>query len=131
MIELILPWPPTVNHYKKVGALITTKKGKLYQKRVNTNETKLFYYQVWLNIKAWIAKNRMKTPLDSMISMELYLYPPDKRKRDIDNVVKPMLDSLVKGGLIQDDSQINRLLIVRCDIVKQGQILVVLTETKG
>ena len=56
-------------------------------------------------------------PIQSTISAEVYLYPPDKRKRDIDNPIKVLLDSLVKGGLLQDDSKIARLLIERCEII--------------
>ena len=43
---VVTPWPPSVNHYKKVGQLITTKKGKTFQTRVNTQATKTFYYEV-------------------------------------------------------------------------------------
>lgn len=114
MIELTLPWPPSVNSYKKVGRLITTKNGKLYQTRINTQETKEFYYYVWLKIRSLKATTRMEMPLQSKISIEVNAYPPDDKKRDLDNLGKALFDSLVKGGLLQDDYQIDRLLITRC-----------------
>ncbi len=130
MIELELPWPPSVNHYKRVGRTITTKNGKMYQQRVNTQETKTFYYEVWLKVKSWNAINRKNLPLGSTIDLCLYvdLYPPDKRRRDIDNPIKVLLDSLVKGELIKDDSQISRLLIERRGIIDQGKVVVRIEE---
>ena len=38
---------------------------------------------------------------------------PDKRKRDIDGPVKPILDLLVRHGCIKDDSRIERLEITK------------------
>jgi crossover junction endodeoxyribonuclease RusA len=128
MIELILPWPPSVNSYKKVGRLITTKNGKLYQTRVNTQETKEFYYYVWLKIRSLKATTRMEMPIGATISMEVYANPPDDKKRDIDNILKALCDSLVKGGLLQDDSQISRLFIERCSIIAKGQVTVRIEE---
>lgn len=128
MIELELPWPPSVNSYKKVGRLITTKNGKLYQTRINTQETKEFYYYVWLKIRSLKATKRIEMPLGSTISMRVDAHPPDDKKRDIDNILKALFDSLVKGGLLQDDSQISRLFIERCSIIDKGQVIVRIEE---
>jgi crossover junction endodeoxyribonuclease RusA len=70
----------------------------------------------------------MDLPIEGDISMELYVYPPDARKRDIDNLAKVTCDSLVRGGLIQDDNQISRLLIERRDIIDQGKVIVRIKE---
>jgi Holliday junction resolvase RusA-like endonuclease len=125
-MRLVLPWPPSVNHYKKVGAIIRTKNGKLYQKRVNTNETKLFYFQVWQQIKMGIALNRMDLPIDSTIDLgvDVYLYPPSERRYDADNRLKVLLDSLVNAKVIEDDSQITRLLVQKMSIISGGQTIV-------
>lgn len=128
MIELTLPWPPSVNSYKKVGRLITTKNGKLYQTRINTQETKEFYYYVWLKIRSLKVTTRMEMPIGATISMQVHAYPPDDKKRDLDNILKALCDSLVKGGLLQDDSQISRLFIERCSIIAKGQVIVRIEE---
>jgi crossover junction endodeoxyribonuclease RusA len=128
MIELILPWPPSVNHYKRIGRTVITAKGKTFQSRVNTDETNRFYYEAWLRIRSWKAVNRKETPLHSTISLTMYAYPPDQRKRDVDNIIKPAVDSLVRGGLLQDDSQISRLLIERRGIIKQGKVIMIIEE---
>lgn len=58
------------------------------------------------------------------IALEMDIYPPDKRKRDIDNGIKPTLDALQKAGVYDDDNQIARLLVTRMVIIPQGQIIV-------
>ncbi|PPC02501.1 RusA family crossover junction endodeoxyribonuclease [Acinetobacter pittii] len=47
---------------------------------------------------------------------------PDKKVRDIDNILKPCLDALTKCGLIGDDSQVKSLLVNARPIVAGGQI---------
>jgi crossover junction endodeoxyribonuclease RusA len=122
MIEcsLILPYPPSVNHYKKVGQIVRTKKGKLYQKRYNSPETQAYYYQVWMLVR----QERLKSFAGATISMQIEVCPPDKRKRDLDGILKVLLDSLQHAGLYDCDSQIARLLVIRKDIIKYGQLIV-------
>jgi crossover junction endodeoxyribonuclease RusA len=124
MIELRLPYPPTVNHYKRPGRLTKTKTGKIYQPQVNTDATTRFYYQVWMLIRG----NNIKSLGGAVLSLELDVYPPDARKRDIDNVIKPLLDSLQKANLFDDDYQIARLLVTRKAIIRQGQIVLRIQE---
>lgn len=49
-------------------------------------------------------------------------YPPDKRKRDLDNLIKPLFDSMTEYGVFDDDSQIDEFSIKRCSIQKGGRI---------
>jgi crossover junction endodeoxyribonuclease RusA len=59
---------------------------------------------------------------DGRLQVGVMLYPPDKRKRDIDNYgAKSLLDALTFAGLIEDDSLIDRLVIERGPIVKGGK----------
>lgn len=43
------------------------------------------------------------------IGVEINLWVPDKRRRDIDNQIKPILDMLVFFNIIKDDSLIQKL----------------------
>jgi crossover junction endodeoxyribonuclease RusA len=124
MIEITLPWPPNVNHYKKAGRLVRTKSGKMYQARVNSDDTNHFYWQVWTRIQ----KEGLKSFHSATISVEVDAYPPDKRKRDIDGILKVLLDSMQKGGLYDDDYQIARLLVERKDIIPNGKVIVRISE---
>ena|ERR1017187_5018667 len=129
MIELTLPFPPSVNHYKKPGRLIKTKNGKIYQTRINTSETNVFYHAVWVLICQLKSSKGIK-PFDSatILSLELDVYPPDRKRRDIDNLAKVAIDSLQIGGLIPDDYQIARLLIQRMNMIPKGQVIVRVSE---
>lgn len=51
------------------------------------------------------------SPLLGPLVVTLTAFPPDKRRRDLDNLPKVVLDSLTKAGVWRDDSQIQRLTI--------------------
>lgn len=53
--------------------------------------------------------------------------PPDRRRRDLDNILKATLDSLQHAGLYPDDSQIDALFVIRGQIVKGGSLQVELS----
>lgn len=59
---------------------------------------------------------------DAPVSLDILVFPPDKRKRDIDNVLKPILDSLAKAGVYDDDSQVHCIRICRAEQVKDGKV---------
>jgi len=123
--ELELPVPPSVNVYKKIGRLVKTKRGKMYQQRVNSPETIAFYYQVYMRIKAQGAKSFA----GATISVEVQYFPASKRKSlDVDNLAKVLLDSMQHGGLYDDDKQIARLLIERKGIIPHGKVIVRIKE---
>lgn len=132
-LELVLPWPPSVNHYKKVGAIVRTKSGKLYQRRVNTNETNTYYYQVYILTKNKIPDEWGKFAVSRTItySVDVLLYPPNNRRYDIDNRAKVLLDSLVRAHIIADDAQITMLRFQKMDIIDQGQVIVKLMTLSG
>lgn len=125
-IELVLPYPPSVNHYKKRGQTKITKTGKTYQALVNTDATKRFYYEVWMIVRSQMGLKRIPMPLDATIDLEVCidLHPPDNRRRDIDNTTKLIFDSLQRSGLIVDDNQIARLVVERMAVYSpQGKII--------
>jgi crossover junction endodeoxyribonuclease RusA len=43
--------------------------------------------------------------------VEIILYPPDARRRDIDNYNKALFDALTHAGIWEDDSQVQRMLV--------------------
>jgi crossover junction endodeoxyribonuclease RusA len=45
--------------------------------------------------------------------LEVVLWPKDKRKYDIDNRIKALLDSLQDAGVFDDDEQIDQINIYR------------------
>lgn len=124
MLELILPYPPSANHYKTVGRTVKTKSGKVFQMRVNSKQTLGYYYSVYL---AWHRLNAAGFG-SATITLEVDVYPPDKRKRDLDGILKVLLDSMQHAGVYDDDYQIARLLVTRKAMIPEGQIIVRLEE---
>jgi crossover junction endodeoxyribonuclease RusA len=59
---------------------------------------------------------------DGPFAIHILARPPDKRKRDLDNLLKPILDALVDYCAIPDDSMIDDLRIQRMNPVADGQI---------
>ena len=61
---------------------------------------------------------------DDRLSISIYAHPPDKRRRDLDNLLKVLLDSLQATGLFNDDSQFDLIYIERKTQAKNGYIVV-------
>jgi crossover junction endodeoxyribonuclease RusA len=57
--------------------------------------------------------------------------PPDKRRRDLDNILKALLDSLTYAEVIEDDSQFDVICIVRQSPVKDGKVEIVICESEN
>lgn len=62
------------------------------------------------------------------ISLQIWVYPPDRRKRDISNIIKIIEDSLQDAGVYDDDFQINLLVVERGQIIKGGKVTVMIDE---
>ena len=119
--EATLPWPPTVNTYwrhRVIGKLATvyiSPEGQAYRKAVNL----------------CLAEHGVKTyELEGDLRVEIEVFPPDKRKRDIDNLLKSLLDSLTHAKVWKDDNQISDLRIYRNPIIA-GMVKVRVYEING
>jgi len=108
-----LPWPPTINHYYTIarGRKILSKSGRTYKA-----EAMVYMYE-----------QSVQKGLEGPYSVWIQVRPPDKRKRDIDNLCKPLLDSLTEYGMISDDSEITDLRITKYDPVKGGKVEILVT----
>lgn len=69
---------------------------------------------------------KTRHPLEQRLALHLHVYPPDRRKRDLDNPLKAVLDALQKAGVLLDDSQIDNLHVHRRSVTKPGKIKVVI-----
>ena len=115
MEALTLPWPPSVNHYyRRVGArTLISREGRRYRSRICA-----------------ILKDRITTVFEGRVRMDIDAHPPDRRRRDLDNITKALLDALEHAGVYEDDSQIDRLQIERCSVVPRGQVIVRISEAE-
>jgi crossover junction endodeoxyribonuclease RusA len=59
--------------------------------------------RAWLNEAVPLLK-AARVRFDGPVRMYMLLSPPDRRRRDGDNLEKAIMDALVKAGVIRDDS---------------------------
>jgi len=83
-----LPWPPSVNRYwrKWNNRMVISNEGRAYRDLVA---------QQLLG---------QATRRDCPMVVVIEAYRPDRRKRDLDNLLKAVLDSLTYAGVWSDDS---------------------------
>ncbi len=107
-MKIELPWPPSVNTYwRNVGGkVLISKKGRAYRKTVS----ELAFIGRW-------------QPFESArLGVAIVAFPPDKRKRDLDNLPKAVFDSLQHAGVYDDDEQIDYFSIQRCAVERPGRV---------
>lgn len=98
-----MPWPPSVNHYWRTvqGRMIISKKGREYRDAVS----ELAARESWPKLGA----QRLAVAIEAWV--------PDRRRRDLDNVLKALLDAMTHAGVWDDDSQIDDLRIFRAPAI--------------
>lgn len=64
--------------------------------------------------------------LEGRLSMHVSMWPPDRRRRDIDNPLKALLDACEHAGCYEDDGQIDELHIVRQEIYRGGRCTILI-----
>lgn len=89
MIELHLPFPPSAN--------------RLWR-RSKTTIHKSDEYTDWLREAGWQVMAQRKGGISGPYKISIQAVRPDKRRRDLDNIIKPINDLLKSVGAIDDDS---------------------------
>ena len=119
-IRITLPWPPSVNSMwravprGKCCANILSAKGREYRERA------------LLEIASQGETLRMLT---GRLRVTLDLFPPTRRRMDVDNYSKASLDVLTHAKVWADDEQIDDLHILRCPVDRKNpRVIVTITE---
>jgi crossover junction endodeoxyribonuclease RusA len=88
-------------------------------------------YRQWCDDAATsiLAQRRGFAVIPPPYVLRIDVRPPDRRRRDIDNLVKPVADALVRAGIIEDDSLVDVLSVWRDAPVKGGELRVTI-QTK-
>ncbi len=112
-MELILPWPPSVNHYyRHVGPrTLISRAGREYRRAI-----------------CRLLAGMGSPPRSGRIALAMDAFPPDRRRRDLDNLLKCTQDSLAHAGVYEDDSQIDLLVVERCTPLKGGKVVIRIEE---
>lgn len=98
MIRLNLEYPPSVNQLWRAVPGRGVIKSKVYRE--------------WLEKNLWIIRGQTRDKIEGKFTIEFQATRPDKRRRDIDNLIKPLMDVIVQAGLVEDDSLCEMLSIM-------------------
>ena len=118
-ITITLPYPPSINHYYYKGRILT-KRAREYRQDVIMSAI------VGIDLQCLMLKG----PL----AMSMLAHPPDRRHRDLDNILKPIKDAMQAACVYENDRQIieYREPFKWGEVVKGGKIVITLEElTKG
>ena len=110
-LEATLNFPPSVNrYYRNVGPrVLISREGRKY--RMMT-----------------VSRLGGIRPIDGDLALVVHLYPPDRRRRDADNCLKCLQDSLVHAGAMRDDSQVKILHVEMLDPIPGGKVYVLVEK---
>ena len=113
MIEITLPYPPSVNrYYRAVG-----------QRVLISSEGRAFRERVCSVLADWGLPT-----MTGRLAVTIEVFPPDNRRRDLDNTQKSLLDAMQHGRLYVDDSQIDDLHSIRRSTTPGGKVIVQIKE---
>lgn len=115
--EFDLPFPPSVNHYWRMwrGRMVISKRGRAYRE----------------SVRSTLRGGGTGLPLSGPVCVRIEAFPPDRRRRDLDNLLKAIGDSLEHAGVYHNDSQIVWLLIEKADVIPGGKVRVTIRPQSG
>ncbi len=119
-LRVSLPWPPSVNRiWRSVkirgsGRVLLSREGREYRRAV----------KIALRACTRVLGAYFSRP----VSVQIAAHPPDARRRDLDNVLKAVLDAITHAGVWDDDRRVDDLHIWRMPPVAGGRIDVVIAS---
>lgn len=120
-MKLTLPFPPSVNAYWRSpnsgplkGRTLVSAKGREYQ----SDACAAIIEQL----------RKLPNPSSAPAAVEIVLFPPDARRRDIDNYNKALFDALTHAGIWEDDSQIKRMLVEWGPVTQKGKVEITISK---
>ena len=102
--RLTLPWPPSVNHYWR------TARGNTYISAAGKTYRSLVTRVASIDTPECV---RCNVPMLGRLAVDVLAYQADARRRDVDNLLKALLDALAYARVYDDDSQIDELRVSR------------------
>jgi crossover junction endodeoxyribonuclease RusA len=113
--ELYTEYPPTVNNYyvKTQRGVFISEKGRKFRDSL---------------IRDAMEQLGSMPSISGKVRVEIVAWAPDKRKRDLDNIKKPLFDAMTHAGLWDDDSLIDQDFTYRGDTVPGGRLYIKVSE---
>ena len=109
--------PPSKANRVKINSRAFTKSGKRYiiPKDVSLKINKVI----------WELQNQNDgSPIDMPVSVEILFVLPDRRRRDLDNIMKTLGDCMVYSGILKDDNLIYRQILEK-KVIKGEQGVII------
>jgi len=109
-VNLTLPWPPSVNAYwrhismRGKARVLISKAGREYR----------------VAVQRAVLAARAVVQMEGDLRVSIVAFPPDRRARDLDNLLKAVLDGMQAAGVYLNDSQITSLSITKSSTVHPG-----------
>lgn len=112
LITLKLPFPPSVNTYYRNfrGRMVMGKSGREFKEKV----------------QEIVTTSQIPKLNDARLMAIISIFPPNKRKFDLDNRLKSVFDSLQDAGVYDNDEQFDKIEIARGEIRPQGGCTIVI-----
>ena len=95
---------------------------------ISSSKYRQWKEKAYLEVSSLLRQNSLRFTNGERISLTLKIHFPDKRRRDIDNYVKGAQDLLTDCGVWSDDTQIDDLHVLRCEISKEPYVEAVIEE---
>lgn len=113
-MRLTLPWPPSTNRIWRQwkGRTLLSREGRAYRSEV---------LAVWLQAR---QQGLGRAPL----VLEIDAHMPDRRRRDLDNLLKAANDAMQAARVFEDDAQIVDLRIRNAGVDRDNPRLEVKLE---
>ncbi|ANJ65538.1 putative RusA-like endodeoxyribonuclease [Pseudoalteromonas virus vB_PspP-H6/1] len=114
--KFTLPYPPSINGYWRTfrNRQIISKRGRDYVKSVGSEMLSLGLH----------SEN-----IDYPVNFRMVINPPTLRSYDVDNFTKGVFDALSKCGFWVDDSQVQKLTVIKGEKVKGGNVEIVVDKS--
>lgn len=149
MTHLTVPWPPTANNYKGDQVMLPSG-GEIAAQLHNMQKKGLGVSEMGADLRRWLVQNArvskyltkeaegfywdvraaagVRTTLREDVRVTVELFPPDRRKRDLDNCFKCLFDGIESAGVVVNDYQIAELHSFRREPVTGGKVEIEIEE---
>lgn len=111
--------PPSANSLRKSFV----RNGKVVSAKTDA-------YSTWCEAAVWEIASQRAGRIDGPYSLSIAVqrHWRSKRARDIDNVIKPVSDALVKAGVVKDDSLAERVTAQWADDLGGPAVVVIVQD---
>lgn len=110
-MTITIPFPPAT------GNMMWRHSGR---KHYLTEKAKRYYFEVAHHVRAQGARFQLIGSLEVSVDV----YPPDRRKRDLDNIWKVVGDALTRAGVWEDDSMVHDLRLRKMPVDPNPRVVI-------